>query len=168
MTLPTGVQVVAENNYARPDQALDYLQRMSRSFSYALPGSMYEVSPDYGMITQAWNIYSFGIPIVQQFFGIQPDAANKLVVIQPQMPSTWEYATLENVEIADNEVSIFYKKTMKGLELKATQTNKTWTLKVALSPTDAKNISITKGELVEEEDGQFVVSKGGGVAFTIE
>lgn len=168
MTLPTGVQVVAENNYGRPDQALDYLQRMSRSFSYALPGSMYEVSPDYGMITQAWNIYSFAVPIVQQFFGIQPDAANKLVVIHPQMPSSWEYANLENVEIADNEVSIFYKKTAKGLELKVTQTNKAWTLKVALSPSDSQNINVTEGELVEEEDGRFVVSKGGMVAFTVE
>lgn len=168
MTLPTGVQVVAENNYGRPDQALDYLQRMSRSFSYALPGSMYEVSPDYGMITQAWNIYSFGVPIVQQFFGIQPDAANQLVLIQPLMPNSWAYAKLENVEIADNEVSIFYQKTAKGLEFKATQTNKAWTLKVALSPADAKSINITAGELVEEKEGQFVVSKGGVIAFTVK
>lgn len=27
MTLPTGVQAVAENNYGRPDQALDYLKK---------------------------------------------------------------------------------------------------------------------------------------------
>ncbi|WP_367391350.1 glycogen debranching protein [Lewinella sp. LCG006] len=168
MTLPTGVQVVAENNYGRPDQALDYLQRMSRSFSYALPGSMYEVSPDYGMITQAWNIYSFAVPIVQQFFGIQPDAANKQVVIHPQMPSSWEYAKLENVEIADNEVSIFYKKGEKGVELEITQTNTRWTLQVALPPTDAQNITITKGELMENAAGRFVVSKGGAVAFTVK
>ncbi|WP_373513646.1 glycogen debranching protein, partial [Persicitalea sp.] len=58
MTLPTGVQAIAENNYGRPDQALDYLKRISRSFGYALPGSIYEVSPDYGMMTQAWNLYA--------------------------------------------------------------------------------------------------------------
>ncbi|HMQ91390.1 MAG TPA: hypothetical protein PKB07_27505, partial [Flavilitoribacter sp.] len=72
MTLPTGVQAVAENNYGRPDQALDYLRRMTRSFGFALPGSIYEVSPDFGMMTQAWTIYSFAVPIVQQFFGIRP------------------------------------------------------------------------------------------------
>ena len=44
MTLPTGVQARAENNYGRPNEALDYLERITRSFSYALPGSMYEVS----------------------------------------------------------------------------------------------------------------------------
>ena len=71
MTLPTGVQAVAENNYGRPDKALDYLKRMTRTFGYALPGSIYEVSPDFGMMTQAWNLYSYAIPIVGQFFGIQ-------------------------------------------------------------------------------------------------
>ncbi|GAB2619325.1 alpha-L-rhamnosidase-related protein [Belliella aquatica] len=50
MTLPTGVQAIAENNYGRPDKALDYLKRMTRSFGFALPGSIYEVSPDYGMM----------------------------------------------------------------------------------------------------------------------
>ncbi|MEN1785688.1 MAG: glycogen debranching protein, partial [Bacteroidota bacterium] len=68
MTLPTGVQARAENNYGRPNVALNYLERMVRSFSYALPGSMYEVSPDFGMMVQAWNIYSFAYPIVHQFF----------------------------------------------------------------------------------------------------
>ena len=61
MTLPTGVAAVAENNYGRPDKALDYLHRMSRSWGYAHPGSMYEGSPDCGMMCQAWNIYSFAI-----------------------------------------------------------------------------------------------------------
>ena len=61
MTLPTGVAAVVKNNYGRPDKALDYLHRMSRSWGYAHPGSMYEVSPDFGMMCQAWNIYSFAI-----------------------------------------------------------------------------------------------------------
>ena len=126
MTLPTGVQAIAENNYGHPDKALNYLKRMSRTFSYALPGSMYEVSPDYGMIAQAWNIYGFAIPIVQQFFGIQPYAAQKMVTIQLQMPETWEEAALEDVIIADNKISIFYKKSNGQITLKVLQQNKDW------------------------------------------
>ena len=110
MTLPTGVQAIAENNYGRPNESLNYLKKMSRTFSYALPGSMYEVSPDYGMITQAWNVYSFGIPIVQQFFGIQPEASKNKIRIKLQMPDDWETASLENVKIADNAISLFYSK----------------------------------------------------------
>ena len=70
MTLPTAVQIIAENNYGRPDEAYDLLKKVNKTFGYALPGSMYEVSPDYGMMTQAWNVYAYGEPIVKQFFGI--------------------------------------------------------------------------------------------------
>ncbi|MFV8226848.1 glycogen debranching protein [Christiangramia aquimixticola] len=132
MTLPTGVQAIAENNYGNPDGALDYLKRMTKSFSYALPGSMYEVSPDYGMMTQAWNIYSFAVPIVQQFFGIKPYAPDKLITVQPQLPSEWEYANLENVKIADNKVSVFYKREMNTETWKFIKTDKNWKLKIIL------------------------------------
>ena len=129
MTLPTGVQAIAENNYGRPDEALDYLERMTRTFSYALPGSIYEVSPDYGMMTQAWNIYSYAVPIVQQFFGIRPMASQKRVVIRPQMPTAWdEGASLENVKIANNTISIHY--TDDAIEIQ--QTNPEWEIQLEL------------------------------------
>lgn len=140
MTLPTGVQAIAENNYGRPNEALDYLERMTRTFSYALPGSIYEVSPDYGMMVQAWNIYSYAIPIVQQFFGIKPMAANKKVIISPQMPDAWgQGASLENVQIADNKISIHYEKGEAGLQIKVNQTNSNWTIQLEL-PKDTYNI----------------------------
>ena len=122
MTLPTGVQAIAENNYGRPDQALDYLERMTNSFSFALPGSMYEVSPDFGMIVQAWNIYSYAIPIMTQFFGIQPYAHKKEIHLKPQMPAKWKEGSIENVKIGDNEISVFYD---KGT-YKVTQTKQDW------------------------------------------
>ena len=103
MTLPTGVAAVAENNYGRPDKALDYLHRMSRSWGYAHPGSMYEVSPDFGMMCQAWNIYSFGYPIVRQFFGIYPMAEKKIVEIDPHFPTSWTRPQLKRVVIGEGE-----------------------------------------------------------------
>jgi glycogen debranching enzyme len=133
MTLPTGVQAIAENNYGNPDKALDYLQRMTRSFSYALPGSMYEVSPDYGMVVQAWNIYSFAVPIIRQFFGIAPMASEKRVTITPLMPSSWDEASLENVHIAENELDIFYSKKNGRLNIEIIQKDPTWTLVLELS-----------------------------------
>lgn len=123
MTLPTGVTAIGENNYGNPDQALDYLKRMTRSFGFALPGSMYEVSPDYGMFTQAWNMYSFGVPIVMQFFGIQPDAGNKVISIRPQMPSDWDEASIKKVIVGDNEIRLSYvdKSGVRAIEVEQTQ-----------------------------------------------
>lgn len=146
MTLPTGVLAVAENNYGHPDKALNYLKKMSRTFSYALPGSMYEVSPDYGMTTQAWNIYSFAIPIVQQFFGITPHAAQKKVEIKLQMPTEWNDASLEHVTVADNDISIFYKRSGNQITLKVTQQNPDWTLEFLLPKGTKPDYKIIKGE----------------------
>ena len=107
MTLPTGVAAVAENNYGRPDRALDYLHRMSRSWGYAHPGSMYEVSPDFGMMCQAWNIYSFGYPIVRQFFGVQPDPQQHKITIDLAFPSNWTHPQLKGIAIGEGELQTY-------------------------------------------------------------
>ncbi|MCG8329783.1 MAG: hypothetical protein MI974_18955 [Chitinophagales bacterium] len=167
MTLPTGVQIVAENNYGRPDKALNYLQRMTRSFNYAFPGSMYEVSPDYGMITQAWNIYGFAVPIVQQFFGIQPDAAQKEVIIQPNMPKAWDDAALENVIVNENAVSLFYKKRGKRTSIKAKQTKTDWNLKLVLKDLPPTALEVRKGT-IELVDGQLVISSNQEIELLIK
>jgi glycogen debranching enzyme len=146
MTLPTGVQAIAENNYNQPDRALDYLKRMTRSFSYALPGSMYEVSPDYGMIVQAWNIYSFAIPIVGQFFGIRPMASKKEIRVRPMMPSDWDRAELENVRIADNAISVSYQIEETGVtRLRITQEKEDWKLILHLDGARAESLEVLQG-----------------------
>ena len=166
MTLPTGVQAVAENNYGRPDQALDYLQRMTRSFSYALPGSMYEVSPDYGMIVQAWNIYSFAVPIVRQFFGIEPMASRKEVRIRPQMPTAWDHASLEQVHIGENRVSIHYRKEASGaILLKVLQERPDWQLQIGLGDIPESRVRILSGTgtLTRGRDGLTLSGSGGEI-----
>ncbi|AVR46121.1 glycogen debranching protein [Christiangramia fulva] len=164
MTLPTGVQAVAENNYGHPDKALEYLKKMSRSFSYAFPGSMYEVSPDYGMITQAWTIYSFAIPIIQQFFGIQPMASEKTISIRPQMPLEWENASLENVKVAGNSVSVIYSKENGQLSLKIVQTQPDWKLKIILP----KGYYEVKGNLISEEKNKNMTFQMSGKEIEIK
>lgn len=127
MTLPTGVQAISENNYNHPDQAYDLVQRMLRTFSFALPGSMYEVSPDYGMMTQAWNSYAFEVPVIQQFFGIQPLAYKKEIYLQPSWPNSLSSGSIKNVEIGDNSLTMSYEHQAKKSTYELLQT-KPWTL----------------------------------------
>lgn len=155
MTLPTGVQAVAENNYGRPDKALDYLKRMTRSFSYALPGSIYEVSPDYGMMAQAWNLYAYAVPIVTQFFGIQPDAGNKTIHIKPILPSSWNEAKIENVVIGDNEISITYEVIDGELKAEIRQKKGDWKIKFEV-PEAAKGKTLLNGKETEPKQGALV------------
>lgn len=110
MTLPTGVQAISENKYGHPNEAYDLVQRMLRTFSFALPGSIYEVSPDYGMMTQAWNSFAFEVPVIQQFFGIQPLAYKKEIHIQPSWPDSLSSGSIKQVNIGDNSVAVSYER----------------------------------------------------------
>lgn len=170
MTLPTGVQIVSENNYGRPDMALNYLKRMTRTFSYALPGSIYEVSPDYGMITQAWNVYGFAVPVVEQFFGIQPNAANKKVSINPQMPSSWNEASLENVRIGDNEISIFFTEENGSKLVRISQRESDWQLELKLRRSNTSSIIGGEGsfELIDNPEEPFYTIRSNDTLFSIE
>lgn len=128
MTLPTGVQAISSARYGDSDAALEYLKMLENSFSYALPGSMYEVSPDYGMIAQAWNIYAVATPIVEYFFGVRPNAGQQSVTLEPQFPTSWINARLENSPVGTNMITI--DKT--GELLKITQTKADWEVIVKL------------------------------------
>ena len=110
MTLPTGVQAISENKYGHPNEAYDLVQRMLRTFSFALPGSIYEVSPDYGMMTQAWNSFAFEVPVIQQFFGLQPLAYKKEIHIQPSWPDSLTSGSIKEVKIGDNSVAVSYER----------------------------------------------------------
>jgi len=160
MTLPTGVLAIAENNYGRPDQALNYLDRMTRTFSYAFPGSMYEVSPDYGMMTQAWNAYSFGVPIVEQFFGIYPDAAMKTIRLSPMLPSSWDNAQLENVEIGDNVISIYYDSNEGKHHYKIVQSKTDWNLVIELNSVDMNSLQVKNGHATKTDSQNIIQITG--------
>ena len=165
MTLPTGVQAVAAARYGTPDESLDYIHKLQRSFSYALPGSMYEVSPDFGMVTQAWNIYGVAIPVVQYFFGLRPDADRKTVHITPRMPQKWNDATLENVRVGENSITLTVTRKENHHEYHIRQTLPDWNLSVNVK--GAKKVLKDSRELDINEATEEVLVKGREVVMRI-
>ncbi|MEM1218648.1 MAG: glycogen debranching protein [Bacteroidota bacterium] len=150
MTLPTGVQAIAENNYGNPDKALEYLQRMTESFGYALPGSIYEVSPDFGMMTQAWNIYAYAVPIVTQFFGIQPQG-NQVIHLAPRFPTSWPEAKISQVKIGENVLSLDYQETEQEIIYTISQTNPAY--EIIFYPKEPGLSWTQNGSSLEDGDG---------------
>ena len=145
MTLPTGVQAIAAANYGKPEDVLRYLTMLQRSFSYALPGSMYEVSPDFGMVTQAWNIYAVAVPIVNHFFGIQPKAFEKTIYIASHLPLAWKNASLENVRVGNNSLSLAISQKDDHKEYRIRQTKPGWALMVEVK--NARKVKVNKEEI---------------------
>jgi glycogen debranching enzyme len=103
MTISTAVQAVAECRYDRSEEALRYVNLISSTFNKRLPGSIYEMSPDYGCFVQAWTAYGLVTPLISYFFGIQPRAYWKEVTIRPRLPQSWNHAEVERVKIGTGE-----------------------------------------------------------------
>ena len=111
MTISTGVMAVAQARYGHADRAFSLIERMFGTFGAATPGSISEMSPDYGCFVQAWTAYGAVVPVVKYFFGIQPDAEEGKIRIAPMLPKAFEPAEgkscgLERVRVLDGEISI--------------------------------------------------------------
>jgi len=127
MTIATGVQAVSEGSYGRADESLWYTEKIAGTFNRTLPGSMSEMMPDYGCFAIAWTSYGIVIPLVQQIFGIQPDAVHKTVVLDPHLPTGWEDVGIENLPVGTNAISFSRAKTEKGIEYSVDAKRAGWT-----------------------------------------
>jgi glycogen debranching enzyme len=148
MTIPTGVQAVAAANYGKPEDALSYIIMLHRSFSYALPGSMYEVSPDFGMMVQAWNGYGVDVPIINHFFGIKPKAYDKSIYISPCMPLDWKDASIDNVRVGNNLFSLAISQKSDHKKYFIRQTLADWTVIVDVK--NSKKVIVNNKEMNPE------------------
>jgi len=116
MTISTGAYAVAMARYGHPDVSLDLLRRMFGTFGRATPGSIAEMSPDYGCLAQGWTIYGPGVTVMNCFFGVQPDASAGEITVSPDMPFAWSRAILRNIRVLDGTIDISFERA-NGREL---------------------------------------------------
>jgi hypothetical protein len=100
------------------------------------------------------------VPVVQQFFGLQPDAGNKTVTIRPGMPKAWNKAALENVQVGDNAVSIFYDLTSRETRIKVIQTQAGWKIILHLEKDDNGLLEVIRGKQVKAS-GYYLLETSG-------
>jgi hypothetical protein len=146
--------IQAAARYGMPDTALQYIHQTLNTFSYATPGTMYEVSPDYGMFVQAWNISCINIPLVQYFFGVQPEAYKKEITIHPQMPAEWKQASIKNLLVGNTKISIDYTKENNRVTCKIQSSAPGWKIHFVTGTTNGtlivnKKIVALPGPVVE-------------------
>ena len=106
----TSSLAIAECQYRGFESARKYIRQILNNFSFATPGTTYEVSPDYGMFVQAWNVSGYNIPLIHYVFGVDPMAYKKEINIKTDIPEDWEYAKLDNLLVGNNQLSIDYQK----------------------------------------------------------
>lgn len=105
MTISTGVQAVAESRYDRIDQSLRYVKLIASTFNKRLPGSISEMSPDYGCFVQAWTAYGIVYPLMVHMFGIQPEAYWRKLTLRPRLPQGWAEASVKRVLLGSGDAA---------------------------------------------------------------
>lgn len=106
----TSLLAIAECLYNNADSAMTYIDKLLNNFSFATPGTTYEVSPDYGQFVQAWNVGGINIPIIQHFFGVSPMVSHKQIDLRPDMPSAWNKAAVSDVLVGNNRLGLSFNK----------------------------------------------------------
>lgn len=174
MTISTGVQAVAEARYDRMDESLRLVKLIASTFGRRLPGSISEMSPDYGCFVQAWTNYGIHWPIVRFMFGIAPKAHRKELALRPRLPSAWREAAIRRVslgegacaasldlEVALGEGADLYKVKLDG---------EGWTIRMDLPQAAGARIYVN-GNLVESledgPDGEAIIPISGCGTFEV-
>jgi hypothetical protein len=148
---------IAECKYRGADYAMNYIGKILNNYSFAAPGTTYEVSPDYGMFVQAWNVAGINIPLIQYFFGVDPMAYKKEITIKPDMPTAWSYAKLERLLIGENELSIDFKKVENKRIYNIDNSQEGWTINFVL-PDNVNTVRVNGKDI---DAGSGVISLSG-------
>jgi glycogen debranching enzyme len=69
---------------------------------------------------QMWSSAMILIPLLRGLFGIQPDAAQQRLTIQPHLPPEWEHAVVHNVHLGSLLLDVTYQRTGQHLDVTAT------------------------------------------------
>jgi glycogen debranching enzyme len=156
MTIATGVQAVAEARYGRTDEALSYIDKIAGTFGMALPGSISEMMPDYGCPVQGWTIYGLAYPLVTNIFGIEPDAYNKSIVIEPHLPANWDTLSISSLPVGKNIVSLSVLKSKNSIEYEVSGDQKNWNYVFPVKEYSGNEIFVN-GKIIDKQSEPIVV-----------
>jgi len=156
MPAATGSLAIIACRYGHPDTALYYMHMQLNSFSFATPGTTYEVSPDYGMFVQAWNIRGINIPLIHYIFGIDPLAYKKEINLRPDFPDAWASASIKNVIIGNNKLSVEYRKSGATKEYTVINTKPLWTVKFYIGYVSEV---LLNGKRIKPQNGYLILKE---------
>lgn len=167
MTISTGVMAVAQARYGYADRALELLHRMFGTFGRIAPGSLAEMSPDYGCFVQGWTAYAAAVPVVRYFFGLQPQAvpcSENQLVLRPCMPEDWPEATLRETPVLDGELTLHFERNNGKNTYRGSFTGKAAVLFAVLP---GKHIEIDGKQYCADQNEVLVPLQAAGFTVTV-
>jgi glycogen debranching enzyme len=114
-----GKAAVGEFNYKRLEEGLWFLRLISKTIGHIMPGAAPETLYDDHdpkkflpgwCYLQLWSASHINQGLIWGLLHIEPDAARKKVVIQPQLPKDWAYAEFKNIMIGKSKINVRLEK----------------------------------------------------------
>ena len=135
----TGWASVAEYRY---HQEFSAYQNLRANALLALDGSLGHVaevlSGDYyqplstNSPHQIWSAAMVISPVLKGMFGLEKDAAKRILTFVPHVPANWTDFKIENVQVGEAKVGLRYHKSLGEIELEATRSGGECTLNLEL------------------------------------
>ncbi|MEJ0082243.1 MAG: hypothetical protein WDM78_15150 [Puia sp.] len=90
------------------------------------------------------------------FFGIDPLAYKKEIILKPNFPEAWGNASIKNVIIGDNLLSVDYRKSGKANEYIIKMTKPLWTVKLYVGPVSK---ILLNGKYIKPQNGYIILKE---------
>jgi glycogen debranching enzyme len=119
MPYTTGKAAIAEFNYGRIEEGLQYIRTMAKTVGHIMPGAVPETINKNGdpkkflpgwCYLQLWSASHINQGLVWGLLHPEPDAARNKLVLKPQLPKDWPYAEIKNLKVGKSLIDIRLEK----------------------------------------------------------
>jgi glycogen debranching enzyme len=119
MPVQTGFAAIAEFNYDRNEEGLEYVRCLARTCGHASPGAFPEGMDPYGdrkkmryfksshwNYLQLWSSAFMPESLVWGLLKLRPDAANRKITLKPWLPENWPFMEFRNIRIGQSRFNV--------------------------------------------------------------
>lgn len=117
MSISSGVMAYAESLYKRADEAFEYTKKLANLLYCCMPGAISENLPDKGCFLQSWSSYGVNWTIIGGIIGINPNVAQKTIIIKPTLPKELDYIEVKKMLIGEFYFDIKIKREDKCIKV---------------------------------------------------
>jgi glycogen debranching enzyme len=105
-TLPTATLSRAAYRYGEPELGFRMLQRIAQTLEFGSIGMFHELIPEGACFIQLWSAAIFRRGVIEDLLGIQADAGDHSLALNPHLPAGWDSVRLDNLTFGGYAVDI--------------------------------------------------------------
>lgn len=130
MSINTGylAEVFARNNNI--DRGYELLKDLVNCMHEGMPMAISEILPNDGCFMQFWSGYGIHHVFIRDLLGIQVDASNKRIHINPNLPQALEYIEIKNMLVGECQYNITYKRVVNEIQVEVTKDREDYSVEI--------------------------------------